>query len=237
MQFGFDEVGRGCIAGPVTTCAVRLPCDLPIYTYKFLNKTDTNINELKKFDNILYWWQEVFDSKKVVLKKRSSLYEELNEEQQNGRIKYMILNCSASLIDEFGISLCIASMLAISVYIFKNANNFYCDGGINIKPNLNLKLIEKIIYENNLKNIDAKSILSIFTKISINFENKSDEKYLAVATASILAKVSRDNFMKNLALSYPEYGWEKNVGYGTKKHLESLQKNGLHLQHRKTWIK
>ena len=44
---------------------------------------------------------------------------------------------------------------------------------------------------------------------------KGDNKSTSIAAASIIAKVYRDNLMKNLALSYPQYHWDKNVGYGT----------------------
>ena len=51
-----------------------------------------------------------------------------------------------------------------------------------------------------------------------------DGKSLSIAAASILAKVTRDRIMTELAQKYPHYGWEKNAGYGTKAHQEGLQK-------------
>ncbi|MCR4661966.1 MAG: ribonuclease HII, partial [Clostridia bacterium] len=58
-----------------------------------------------------------------------------------------------------------------------------------------------------------------------------------IAAASILAKVHRDKIMKDLAQKYPEYGFERNKGYGTKEHIEALKKYGPTPYHRKTFIK
>jgi ribonuclease HII len=52
---------------------------------------------------------------------------------------------------------------------------------------------------------------------------------------SIIAKVSRDLFMEELSLKFPNYSWEKNCGYGTKKHLEAIKKFGITEHHRKTF--
>lgn len=62
-----------------------------------------------------------------------------------------------------------------------------------------------------------------------------DAKSLSVATASIVAKVTRDRLMIELAKQYPVYGWDKNAGYGTKTHIEALEKYGVTPHHRKTY--
>lgn len=59
----------------------------------------------------------------------------------------------------------------------------------------------------------------------------------SIACASILAKVERDRLMEKYALEYPEYGFDKHKGYGTKIHIESLQKYGPCPIHRRTFIK
>lgn len=64
---------------------------------------------------------------------------------------------------------------------------------------------------------------------------KGDQKSISIAAASILAKVTRDNIMKKYHLKYPEYGFDKNKGYPTKKHLEALEKYGVLDIHRKTY--
>lgn len=62
-----------------------------------------------------------------------------------------------------------------------------------------------------------------------------DAKSLSIAAASIVAKVTRDRIMQELAKDYPQYGWDKNAGYGTKTHIEALEKYGITPHHRKTY--
>lgn len=63
-------------------------------------------------------------------------------------------------------------------------------------------------------------------KIPSDYVIKGDFKFDNIAAASILAKVTRDNDLKELAKTYPEYGFEKHKGYGTKIHMEALEKHG-----------
>jgi len=65
---------------------------------------------------------------------------------------------------------------------------------------------------------------------------KGDGKYANIAAASILAKTYRDDYMVDLAKKYPEYGWDTNKGYGTKKHLEAIEKYGITPHHRKSFL-
>ena len=62
-----------------------------------------------------------------------------------------------------------------------------------------------------------------------------DGKSLSIAAASILAKVTRDRIMMELAKKYPYYGWEKNAGYGTKAHQEGLAQYGITPEHRTSY--
>jgi len=62
-----------------------------------------------------------------------------------------------------------------------------------------------------------------------------DSKSLSIAAASIVAKVTRDHIMTDLARDYPAYGWDKNAGYGTKKHQEALAQYGVTPHHRRTY--
>ncbi len=64
---------------------------------------------------------------------------------------------------------------------------------------------------------------------------KGDAKFLSIAAASILAKTYRDDFMKQAAIEHPHYGWEKNMGYPTKKHREAIKTNGTTPLHRLTF--
>ncbi len=61
---------------------------------------------------------------------------------------------------------------------------------------------------------------------------KGDGKYLSIAAASILAKTYRDEYMKDLHNKYPEYNWNQNKGYPTKKHREAIAKHGATPYHR-----
>ncbi|MBQ3917720.1 MAG: ribonuclease HII, partial [Bacteroidales bacterium] len=53
-----------------------------------------------------------------------------------------------------------------------------------------------------------------------------DATFASIAAASVLAKTYRDEFMRNLALRYPEYGWDRNMGYPTKEHIEAIRQFG-----------
>lgn len=66
---------------------------------------------------------------------------------------------------------------------------------------------------------------------------KGDDKYLSIAAASILAKYYRDEYMQKLHEIYPQYGWNTNKGYPTKKHIEAIQKYGITEFHRKSFCK
>lgn len=66
---------------------------------------------------------------------------------------------------------------------------------------------------------------------------KGDSKSFSIAAASILAKVTRDRLMKNLAVKYPIYFWEQNKGYPTKQHREIIKKVGPSPLHRKSFLK
>lgn len=66
---------------------------------------------------------------------------------------------------------------------------------------------------------------------------KGDSKSISIAAASILAKVSRDRFICQMAEKYPEYGFEKHKGYGTKAHNEAILKYGPCPIHRRTFLR
>ncbi len=66
---------------------------------------------------------------------------------------------------------------------------------------------------------------------------KGDAKSANIAAASILAKVSRDRYMLEMAQQYPEYQFEKHKGYGTKLHYEMIEKYGICALHRKSFLK
>lgn len=265
MQFGFDEVGRGCLAGPVTTCAVVLGEKLPKFTFNYLQKSVqnlelsgknlfsevenfSNLNDISLYEQIDPVFQKIYDSKKVKKLEREKINLFLNN-LDLPIFDFLILNCPAKIIDKYGISQCVASMLLISVFHFSQAKNFYCDGGINIKQAFDNNVIKEILEfnlrekinekkENAIKNLlkNREKIISQALQKNLNFENKSDEKYLSVASASILAKSFRDDFMINISEKFPKYHFHTNVGYGSKKHIEVIQKHGICKFHRKSWL-
>ncbi|WHY79328.1 ribonuclease HII [Neobacillus sp. WH10] len=64
---------------------------------------------------------------------------------------------------------------------------------------------------------------------------KGDAISVSIAAASIVAKVARDQLMKEISLSYPAYGFQQNMGYGTKEHIEAIKQHGITSCHRKSF--
>ena len=64
---------------------------------------------------------------------------------------------------------------------------------------------------------------------------KGDAKSLSIAAASIVAKETRDRIMHDLAVQYPQYGWDKNAGYPTPSHLQAIEKYGINECYRKSF--
>jgi ribonuclease HII len=64
---------------------------------------------------------------------------------------------------------------------------------------------------------------------------KGDGKYASIAAASILAKTHRDAYMEKIHHQFPQYGWNRNKGYGTLEHRIGIEKNGLCIHHRKSF--
>jgi ribonuclease HII len=80
--------------------------------------------------------------------------------------------------------------------------------------------------------IDA---MPLKTDIPSNPIIKGDQKSFAVAAASIIAKVTRDRIMNDLHTKYPEFGWNRNKGYGTAEHYAALEAYGYTPQHRQSF--
>lgn len=66
---------------------------------------------------------------------------------------------------------------------------------------------------------------------------KGDDKYYSIAAASIIAKVTRDEYMKEIHKKYPTYGWDSNKGYGSKTHRDVIISEGITEFHRTTFLK
>jgi len=83
-----------------------------------------------------------------------------------------------------------------------------------------------LIDGNNLPEIKDYKLKSII---------KGDQKVPSISAASIIAKVTRDKMISNLAKNFKGYYWDKNYGYGTKQHLKAIKKMGITKHHRKTF--
>jgi ribonuclease HII len=64
---------------------------------------------------------------------------------------------------------------------------------------------------------------------------KGDATYLSIAAASILAKTYRDHYMEALHTDFPDYGWDRNMGYPTREHRDAITKCGITIHHRKSF--
>jgi ribonuclease HII len=84
--------------------------------------------------------------------------------------------------------------------------------------------------------IDGPLLLRPWNGIQKNIVS-GDSKFISISSASIVAKVSRDNLMKSLEKKYSGYLIFKNKGYGTKEHLSSIKENGITNLHRKSFLK
>lgn len=125
---------------------------------------------------------------------------------KNPDIVWSVAQCSATEIDELNI-------LRASLTAMERAIN-----GLKIRP-------EYCLVDGN------KMPDNIFGEPVV----KGDAKSLSIAAASILAKVTRDRIMHDLAKIFPEYGWDKNAGYPTQQHLQAIEKYGINEHYRKTY--
>ena len=123
-------------------------------------------------------------------------------------IAYSICEVSQTEIDQINILNAVKKCMTDAV------------NGLNVKPDITL--------------VDG-----VDTNLPINAEYivKGDSKSYTIGCASILAKVYRDNLMIQYAKEYPDYGFEKHKGYGTKVHIEKIKEIGPCKLHRKTFIK
>lgn len=103
----------------------------------------------------------------------------------------------------------------------------------------------KIAVSRALKELKAESTEAIMMDGLVNYcpsefinvqtVAKADQKYPIVSASSIYAKVTRDNYMAQESIKYPNYGFESHVGYGTKAHNEALKTYGVCDLHRKSF--
>jgi ribonuclease HII len=178
IEAGCDEVGRGCLSGPVVAATVIL---------------DENFNQ-----NL------VNDSKKLSFKTRMGLDEYI----KNNVKEFAIAELPAEFIDQHNI-------LNASIHAMHRALD-----KLTIRPEL-------ILVDGNK--------FHPYNYIPHQCIIKGDSKILSIAAASILAKNYRDKLMIQLHNEHPEYGWDTNFGYATKKHQEALIKHGPTKYHRRSF--
>ena len=131
--------------------------------------------------------------------------EEIFSMVEENNIEYSFNESSNTFIDQFGI---------------KNANEKVLTDSIS-----DIYTGNEIVYVDHFKINDFKSISVV----------RGEDNCRAIALASIIAKVLRDNLMIKFSENYPEYSFEKNKGYGTKDHREAISKYGLSNIHRKSF--
>lgn len=100
-------------------------------------------------------------------------------------------------------------------------NNVIKDGMITLIKNIPTNIMPNCVL------IDYVKISNIDKNILIDSFPKADEKSISVAAASIIAKVTRDEFMEKLSKKYINFSFDKHKGYGTKKHIDELKKFGV----------
>ena len=150
------------------------------------------------------------DSKIISVKVREKMYKELLNES----IELSFGTASNKEIDKYGLSkaLSLASNRAL--------------GKLSLIP-------DKVYLDGNYDYVNITRI----DKIEVLCVIKGDLLINEISAASIFAKVSRDALMGKLAKKYPIYQWERNSGYGTKKHFSAIKKYGITVHHRKSFIK
>jgi ribonuclease HII len=161
---------------------------------------------------ILRVFAKLKESKQMSEKKREEWFEILDIQKRKGNIDFVVSSISSRVIDNKGIIFSIKKALRDSLQglnLHPQSIHVFLDGG----------LYAPLEYKNQ------KTII------------KGDVKVKEIAMASVIAKVVRDRYMRKISRKYPQYSFDINKGYGTKKHYKSLANYGLSPIHRKSFIK
>ena len=156
----------------------------------------------------------VNDSKKLSPKKREEIFKILTS---HPLVLWSVGEASEKEIDE--INILQASLLAMRRAVEKLMDKN-----------------DRLERENFSVYIDGREVIPNLTANQKSIIN-GDAKVFSIAAASIIAKVTRDRLMLKYAEKYPQYGFEKHKGYGTKQHYEMIEKHGICRIHRKTFLK
>ena len=101
------------------------------------------------------------------------------------------------------------------------------------------KLAMKDAFDKANKKVKIEHVLIDAMKLDLDVPStsiiKGDLKSITISAASVIAKVYRDRMLEELDKKYPMYGFKDNAGYGTKKHIEAIEKYGIIKEHRKTF--
>ncbi|MBU1557946.1 ribonuclease HII [Patescibacteria group bacterium] len=169
----------------------------------------------EKMKEVIKVFEGFKDSKKLSPKKRNEWFGNIKQAKEDGFLDYKIIFVDNHEIDEKGIAPSIQACINKSLKNLQRQGlwrfeecSVLLDGG--------LKAPEEFVNQQTI--------------------TKGDEKELLIALASIVAKVTRDALMCKLAKDYPEYGLERHKGYGTKAHMEAIEKHGLSEIHRKSYL-
>ena len=151
---------------------------------------------------------KIDDSKKISYKNRIKIFKIIQNLKDNKEINYSLGFATVEEIDSHNIleATKLSMIRAINKLNFKKGNIIF-DGQMKL----------------NIKNFISKDIV------------QGDNKSISIATSSIIAKIHRDRYMRFLSLKFPNYNWEQNAGYGTKKHIDEIYKNGITDYHRKSF--
>lgn len=169
-----------------------------------------------KYQKKLEKWGRGFrDSKKLTARAREEWMARIKKAEKDGLLEYSVAFVSSLAIDKKGIAPSIRIALLQSLKPFETSN---------IRPQVSRVLLDgglraPLSYEHQ------KTII------------KGDEKELVIALASIVAKVTRDAWMVKLGKKFPAYGFEKHKGYGTRAHYTAIEKHGVTVHHRKSFLK
>ena len=154
----------------------------------------------------------VKESKQLSFAQRESWYSKIIEQKKKGNIDFVVCFSSNKEIDNKGMSWsinkCLVNCLLGLKFLKSNNCKIILDGGLHAP-----------------KQYQQKTII------------KGDEKFIDIALASIVAKVSRDHLMIKFANKYPLYGFDKHMGYGTKAHRDIIEKHGPSPIHRRSFMK
>jgi ribonuclease HII len=151
------------------------------------------------------------DSKKLTEKGREVWFESIRN-----NIHFELGYSSAKQIDKKGIAVCIKSLIQKNILNLQKKIGF-TPGEVLILLDGGLKASKEYINQETII--------------------KGDDKEPIISFASIFAKVNRDRLMVRLAKQFPNYGFEKHKGYGTKMHMEAIRRHKISKHHRKTFLR